>query len=339
MAAAEGAEPHRAPVCRTTKEDDPVERRILIAALGSAALLRRASAQPVPTEIRMLVPFSPGGATDVLARRLQMLLEPRGHRILVENLTGGGSMIAMNRVAQSPPDGRTLGLASHTLIAQIVAGEIPLRLDQFTPLVRVASDPSILVTGAQSRFRTLADVIAAMRTPEGPSIGAAGPVGAVGHLRLTAIAQELRGTFNYVGYGGAARLSNELIGRHLDLGFVKPNDVFGQIRSGEIRVLAVLEERRLAQLPEVPAITEIGLNPHPFGRITTMTYAVGPAGMAPPLRDALIALLRDAVLSPGFQAKAEEDCYIADGLPAAALKEAIEQTAEAIRAAQQRIRG
>lgn len=316
-----------------------MQRRTLIAGLGTVAVIPRASAQAVPTEIRMLVSFNAGGATDLLARRLQSLLEPRGHRMVVENLVGGGSMIAMNRLAQSPPDGRTLGLASHGLIAQIVAGEIPLRLDQFTPLVRVATDPSILVTGAQSRFRTLADAMAAIRTPEGPSIGAAGPVGTAGHLRLTGIAQEMRGTFNYVGYSGAARLTNELMGRHLDLGLVKPNDVFGQIRSGELRVLAVLEERRLPQLPEVPAITEVGLNPHPFGRITTMTYAVAPAGIAPPLRDALIALLREVVLSPAFQAKAEEDCYVADALSGTELQEAIAQTGAAIRAAQQRLRG
>lgn len=316
-----------------------MQRRTLIAGLGTAAIIPRARAQTVPAEIRMLVPFNAGGATDLLARRLQSLLEQRGHRMVVENLAGGGAMIAMNRLVQSPPDGRTLGLASHTLIAQIVAGEIPLRLEQFTPLVRVATDPSILVTGAQSRFRTLADVVAVMRTPEGPSIGAAGPAGTVAHLRLTGIAQEMRGTFNYVGYTGAARLANELMGRHLDLGLVKPNDVFGQIRSGELRVLAVLEERRLPQLPEVPAITEIGLNPHPSGRITTMTYAVAPAGTAPALRDALIALLREAVMSPAFQAKAEEDCYVADALSGTALQEAIAQTSEAIRTARQRLHG
>ncbi|MBR0669273.1 tripartite tricarboxylate transporter substrate binding protein [Roseomonas hellenica] len=316
-----------------------MQRRSLIAGLASTAIIPHAWGQAVPTEIRMLVSFNAGGATDLLARRLQSLLEPRGHRLVVENLVGGGSMIAMNRLAQSPPDGRTLGLASHGLIAQIVAREIPLRLDQFTPLVRLATDPSILVTGAQSRFRTLADVVAAMRTPEGPSVGAAGPVGTAGHLRMMGIAQDMRGNFNYVGYTGAARLANELMGRHLDLGLVKPNDVFGQIRSGELRALAVLEEQRLPQLPEVPAIIEVGLNPHPFGRITSMTYAVAPAAVPPPLRDALIALLREAVLSPAFQVKAEEDCYVADGLSGAALQAAIAQTAEAIRVAQQRLRG
>ncbi|HEY4250079.1 MAG TPA: tripartite tricarboxylate transporter substrate binding protein [Roseomonas sp.] len=317
-----------------------MQRRTLItgiAGLGAAAVTPRAWAQAVPADIRMIVSFNAGGATDLLARRLQALLEPRGTRMVVENLVGGGSMVAMSRLAQSPPDGRTLGLASHGLIAQIVANEIPLRFEQFVPLVRVATDPSILVTGAQSSYRTLADVIAAMRTPEGPSVGAAGPIGTVGHLRLTGIAQEMGGAINYVGYPGAARLTNELMGRHLDLGLVKPNDIFGQIRSGELRVLAVLEDQRLPQLPDVPAITEVGLNPHPFGRITTMTYAVAPAGIAPPLRDALIALLREAVLSPTYQAKAEEDCYTADALAGAELQAAVQQTGDAIRNAQQRV--
>ncbi len=316
-----------------------MRRRNLPALLASASILPIAArAQALPSEIRVLVPFAAGGATDLLARRLQAILEPQGTKLLVENLTGGGSMVAMNRLAQSRPDGRTIGLASHGLIGQIAAGEIPLRLDQFAPLVRIAVDPSVMVVGARSPIRDMAGMLAALRRAPGPTIGAAGPLGTVGHLRVLGLAQEARGEFTYVGYPGAARVANELIGGHLDIGLVKPNDVFGQIRSGELRVIAVLEEERLPQMPDVPTLREAGLQAYPFGRMQLMTFAVAPAGMSPALHEALTRLLRDAVLSPAFQAKANEDAYLADGLSGEALQDAIARSFEAIRAAQARAR-
>jgi tripartite-type tricarboxylate transporter receptor subunit TctC len=313
-------------------------RRRHLPALLAAAAITPARAQPLPNEIRVLVPFAAGGATDLLARRLQAILEPQGTKLLVENLTGGGSMVAMNRLAQSRPDGRTIGLASHGLIGQIAAGEIPLRLDQFTPLVRVAVDPSVMVVGVRSPIRDMAGMLAVLRRPPGPTIGAAGPLGTVGHLRVVGLAQEARGEFTYVGYPGAARVANELIGGHLDIGLVKPNDVFGQIRSGELRVIAVLEEERLPQMPDVPTIREAGLQAYPFGRMQLMTFAVAPAGLPPALHEALTRLLRDAVLSAAFQAKANEDAYLADALAGEALQDAIARSFEAIRTAQARAR-
>jgi tripartite-type tricarboxylate transporter receptor subunit TctC len=314
-----------------------MQRRAFIAALGAAAIARPAPAQPVPAEIRMIVPFAAGGATDLLARRLQPVLEPRGHRLVVENLVGGGSMVGMSRLAQSRPDGRTLGMGSSGLIGQIVANEIPLRFEMFAPLVRVAVDPLVIVTGGGSRFARFQQVVEAMRAGPGPSMGAAGPRGTIGHLRLAGLAEQAGGQFTYVGYPGASRVAAELIGGHLDLAIVKPNDVFGQIRGGALRVLAVVEEERVRQLPEVPTVVELGLRAHPFGRLTQMTFVSAPAGLPAEPRAALTALLREAVLSPEYQAKSQEDGYIADALAGEALEAAIAETADAIRTAQQKV--
>lgn len=317
-----------------------MQRRALLAGLAVAPWVGRVQASTVPNEIRMIVPFSAGGATDLLARRLQPVMEPRGVKLVVENAVGGGSMVGMSKLASARPDGRTLGLGSQGLIAQIAYGEIPLRLDQFTPLARVAIDPLVLLAGANSRFRTLEDAIAAMRAPGGgPSVGAAGPVGTLGNLRALALAQEVRGEITYIGYPGASRVATELVGGHLDLGVAKPNDVFGQIRSGQIRVLAVLDDVGIKQLPEVPTVASRGIDVHRFGRMTAMTYAAAPAGLDPAMREALTAMLRDAILSPEYQAKADSDGYIADALSGAALESAIAETFAAAQAAQARSRG
>jgi tripartite-type tricarboxylate transporter receptor subunit TctC len=308
-----------------------------MAALAVGAFARPGLAQGLPVEFRIIVPFAAGGATDLLARRLQPVLEPRGHRLVVENLVGGGSMVGMSRLAQSRPDGRTLGMGSSGLIGQIAANEIPLRLEQFTPLVRVAVDPLVIVTGSASRFARFEQVLDALRAGPGPSMGAAGPRGTIGHLRLAGIADQVGGQFTYVGYPGASRVATELIGGHLDLAIVKPNDVFGQIRGGALRVLAVVEEERVRQLPQVPTVVELGLNAHPFGRLTQMTFVNAPAGLPPDLRGALITLLRQAVLSPEYQARSHDDGYVADALDGAALEAAIAETGNAIRTAQRKV--
>lgn len=303
-----------------------MKRRALLASSAAFGLARprHARAEEVPPEIRLLVGFAAGGATDLLARRLQPLFEQRGHRLIVDNLPGGGSAIALNRVAQARPDGRTLGFASGGLISLIASGEVPLRFSQFTNLVRVSQDPAILVVGARSPLRTLEDVVLAMRAGGGAfSAGAAGPEGTLGHLTLNAFAAATQTSYIYVAYPGAASVANQLMGGHLGAGLVKPADVFGQVRTGELRPLAVFGEARLAQLPAVPTAAERGIDVFPDGKMLQMTYAVGPAGLPQGTREGLVSLFRDAVLSPEFQAHAAADAYLADGLSGATLEAAI----------------
>lgn len=322
-----------------------MDRRRLLAAAAAAATTLAPHARParaedaVPAEIRLLVGFAAGGATDLLARRLQPLFERRGHRLVVDNLPGGGSAIALTRVAQARPDGRTLGFASGGLISLIASGEVPLRFEQFTNLVRVSQDPAILVVGARSPLRSLEDVVAALRAGGGAfSAGAAGPEGTLGHLTLNAFAQAVGAGYIYVAYPGAARVANELLGGHLGAGLVKPADVFGQVRNGELRALAVFGEARLEQLPGVPTAAETGIDVFPDGKMLQMTYAVGPAGLAPPLRAGLVALFREAVLSPEFQAHAAADAYLADGLAGPALEAAVAEMHDGFKAAYARMR-
>jgi tripartite-type tricarboxylate transporter receptor subunit TctC len=315
----------------------------MLAAAGLVvpALGRRALAQDgaVATEIRLLVGFAAGGATDLLARRLQPLFERRGHKLIVENIPGAGSAIALARVAQARPDGRTLGFASGGLISLIASGEVPLRFAQFVNLVRISQDPAILVVGANSPLQSLDAVVAAMRAGGGAfSAGAAGPEGTLGHLSLNAFAAAVGASYIYVAYPGASRVATELMGGHLGLGLVKPADVFGQVRNRELRPLAVLGDARLAQLPDVPTAAEHGIDVFPDGRMLQMTYAVGPAGLPEATRAGLVTLFREAVLSPDFQAHANTDAYLADGIHGPELEAAVAEMYQGFRAAYARMR-
>ena len=318
-----------------------MDRRHFLVAGGALAMpaVTRAAVPNVPVEIRLYVGFAAGGATDLLARRLQPLLERRGHRLVIDNVPGGGSTIALNRVALSPPDGRTLGFASGGLLSLVASGEVPLRLNQFTNLVRISQDPAILVVGNNSPIRTLDDLIAAIRAARGSfSAAAAGPEGSLGHLNLNAFMQAIGGDYIYVAYPGASRIANELMGGHLGVGLVKPADVFGQIRSGELRPVVQFADERLRQMPDVPTTGERGINVFPNGKMVQMTYLVGPAGVPAPVQQGLITLFREAVLSPEFQASANEDAFLADGIHGAPLEAAVDEMFRGFQAAYARMR-
>jgi tripartite-type tricarboxylate transporter receptor subunit TctC len=313
-------------------------RRLIVAALAVLALPFGAFAQgsaqaEVPRQIRFLIGFAAGGATDLLGRRMQPLFEKRGYQLVVENLPGAGATIALGRLAQARPDASTLAFASCGLISLSAADQTPLRVDQFTNIIRVAQDQFVFAVGRNSRIRTIEDAIAAMRAGDGKfSAGAAGPEGGLASLHMDYFAAATATRYVYVAFTGASRVANELIGGHLDAGHVKPADIFGQIRSGDVRPVFVFGRERIAQLPDVPALAERGIT-HEDEKVGCMSYVVGPPGMAPPLRDRVTALFRDVIMSEEFQAGSVRDAVTTDGLSGAALDSAVKEMFDAYRAA------
>jgi tripartite-type tricarboxylate transporter receptor subunit TctC len=314
-------------------------RRPLLASALALPALRRADAALLPAEIRILVGFAAGGGTDLLARRLQPYFEERGHRLVVENLPGGGSAIAMARLAHARPDGGTLGLATSGLMSLIATGDMTQRPSDYTALVRVSEDPLFVAVYPSSPIRTPADLLARLRaTGGGMTIGSAGTHGGTGHIALAGMAQAAGGNFVHVVYPGAARLVAELLGGHLEAGIFKPNDVLGHVRSGQLRPVVALSRARLVQMPDMPIFAEQGLDVFPFGDILQMSYVAAPARLPPELKAELVAMLREYVLSPQAQAIAANEGYIADGQADPELSAAIESTVANIRAVQPRLR-
>lgn len=310
-------------------------RRLLLAVLFPAALAamampvravaQQAGSPEVPGQIRFLVGFAAGGATDLLARRMQPLFEQRGYQFVVENAPGAGATIALARLAQARPDGSTLAFASCGLIGMVAAEQTQLRMQQFTNIIRIAEDRFVFAVGRNSPIRTIDDAIAAMRGGGGAfSAGAAGPEGGLASLHLNYFASAIGATYVYVAFPGASRVANELIGGHLGAGHVKPADIFGQIRSGDVRPVFVFGGNRIPQLPDVPALAERGIT-HEDEKVGCMSYVVGPAGMAPAVRERVAALFRDVVMSEEFQAGSHRDAVATDGITGTALDSAVEE--------------
>ncbi|MGE0799135.1 MAG: Bug family tripartite tricarboxylate transporter substrate binding protein [Lautropia sp.] len=259
----------------------------LLAPLLSAALSLAAAtdvgAQAVYPErpIRIVVPYAPGGTSDLFARLIaQQLSEAWGQQAIVENRAGGGTVIGATAVARAAPDGYTLLFMNNThVINPLLMANLPYdAFKDFTPITTLASSPYLLLTKAALPARTLADYIAlAKKRPGELNYGTGGPGG------LTHLAGELfnaaAGTkIAMVHYKGAAPLTNAALAGEIDAYLDVPATTVPHIRAGKLNVIAVTGPARVAALPDVPTTAEAGL---PAFEVTITYGLLGPAGLPP----------------------------------------------------------
>jgi tripartite-type tricarboxylate transporter receptor subunit TctC len=236
---------------------------ILGAAAFAAALPTRAPAQSWPDRpIRLIVPFPPGGGTDVISRQLaERMAANAGWTIVVENRAGAGGNIGLDAVAKAAPDGYTIGMgqASNLAVNPALYAHMPFDpLKDLAPVAPVASQGLIAVVSAKSPFATLADLVAAARRrPDGVSLAHAGS-GTIGHLAGEMLARQAGAKMLIVPYKGIAPAVTELIGGQVDVLFGNPLAVMPLVTGGQLRPIAVSSARRLAALPAVPTVSEQG---------------------------------------------------------------------------------
>ncbi|TDH58907.1 tripartite tricarboxylate transporter substrate binding protein [Dankookia rubra] len=291
----------------------PIARRALLA--GAAALPCAAQAQVAP--LRMVVPFAPGGATDIAARLVvPALAEALARPVVIENRGGGGTLIGAEAVATAVPDGSTIGFFTITTAALAPALHPKLRFDirrAFSPLSLVGTMPMLLVAGPHLPARTLPEFLALLRdSPRPLTYGSAGP-GSINHLSAHMLAMRAGGRAEHVPYRGAALAVPDLVAGNVDFLVEGIASLHPHVRAGALRGLAVTGEARSALLPEVPTATEAGL---PGFRILNWFAAFAPAGTpVPPLE----AGLQRAVRSEAVAARLVENGIDPQGSDAAAL--------------------
>jgi len=240
-------------------------RRVLqatSAALVAAALPARAQDYPA-RPIRLLVGYTTGGGTDILARLIQpRLAELLGQPVVVENRPGASGTIAGNAVAKAPPDGYTLLLGNNSSNAAVasLSASVPydLRTD-FTPIALLCAAPHVIAVAANSPLRSVADLIAQAKANPGKlSFGSPG-IGSAPHLAELVFESIADVKLLHVPYRGAGSALTDMIAGHTQASFDASSSVLAQVKAGTIRVLAVASRRRLPQLPDVPTAAEAGV--------------------------------------------------------------------------------
>jgi tripartite-type tricarboxylate transporter receptor subunit TctC len=209
--------------------------------------------------IRLIVPFPPGGAIDVLSRIVaEEVGRERGPTIVIENRPGAGTEIGTEAVVRAPPDGNTLLMGSDALVTLSHFRKTSYDpLTDLVPICSLASTPTVVVVNSGSPFRTLSDLIhAAQARPDSLTYGSA-PGSAV-HVGFAMLAHAANIKMTFVPFGGTLPAVNALLGEHIDAAMVDYPSAIGQLRAGSLRALATGARQRIEGLPEVPTVAESG---------------------------------------------------------------------------------
>ena len=238
--------------------------RFALIALSFVFILSRAEAQDYPTRpITIVVPYTAGGSTEILARFVGQKLEERvGKSVIIENKPGAGTVIGSNLVAKSGPDGYTLMMATPTPMAINVMLHKQLPYDPATdliPLVMVAGAPFVLVVNAALPIHSVKEFIAyAKERPGQLSYGSGGP-GAPHHLYAELLASMTGIKMTHVPYKGTLPALNDVVAGHIPVMFSDIPPLVGVMPTGKVRPLGVSTKERVAAFPDVLPINEAGV--------------------------------------------------------------------------------
>ena len=234
------------------------------AALAFAGLLLAASAhaQNWPAKpVRLIVPFPPGGGTDAIAREITNKLQTSGYTFVVENRPGSGGNLGVDAAAKAAADSYTfvIGQTSNLAINPSLYSKLPYDpVKDLTPVSLVASAPLAIVVGANSPFKTLADVIAAAKAKPGSINYATSGNGTVAHLATESLQKEAGVKLVHIPYKGAAQGATDVMSGQVHLYVSSIPTLIGHIKNGKMRALAVTSTKRADDLPQVPTIAESG---------------------------------------------------------------------------------
>jgi tripartite-type tricarboxylate transporter receptor subunit TctC len=237
--------------------------RFLVAALmlmASAGSVHAQTAATYPSRaIRIVVPFTPGGPNDILARTVgQKLSEVWGRQVVVENRPGGGTVIATELVANAAPDGHTLLVVStsHAVNPSLMK-KLPFDVVRdFAPVVRMAASPNVLVVHPSLPVKNVRDLVVLAKAKPGQIIYGSGGIGAATHLSGELLCSLAGVRMTHVPYGGAGPVTIDLLRGEVQWMFGTIMPTLPQIKAGKLRAIAVSGTTRAPTLPEVPPVAD-----------------------------------------------------------------------------------
>ena len=251
--------------------------------------------------IRIVVPFAPGGGTDVVGRTLaQEMARDLGASIIIENKPGAGTIIGTQMVATSPPDGYTLLMGT---FANAVNPSLNAKLpydahNDFAAVALLARSFNIVVVNPASPIKSIADLIAAARAEPGKlSYGTYG-TGTSAHLAGELFKHMAKVNLTTVPYKGAAPAITDLIGGQIDVIFTTVASAASLVEAGQLRAIAVTSAERSPAFPQLPTVSEAGV---PGYAAPTWSGVIAPAGVPRPIVDKLNAAINRAITSQTFR--------------------------------------
>src|SRR3979490_2760866 len=281
-----------------------MKRRALLAAGLLLPALPAAAQDAYPSRpIQMIVPFPPGGVADITGRPVAYVLgRLLKQSIVVVNKAGAGGSVGAAQAARAAPDGYTILMALSSISVLPVADRLQGRpaayeLDQFAPIALISADPTVLVVRADGPYKTLKDLVDAAKAKPGTiNYGSSGVYGTL-HVAMEIFSQAAGIKMFHIPYQGGGPAVAALLGGQIDALASGPSAAIGQIKGGKMRALAVWGDTRLASLPDVPSMKELGYDATFF--IWSGLFA--PAALPAPIMDKLRQAARQTVDDREFQ--------------------------------------
>jgi tripartite-type tricarboxylate transporter receptor subunit TctC len=277
-------------------------KRIAAVALAVLALFVVAApvaAQQYPSRtVTIIVPYPAGGPTDQVARVLAQALSDRlKQSFIVENISGGGTTIATNRVAHATPDGYTLLIHNLQISANpALYKNLPFDTEKdLTPIMFINNNPLILIGRKTLPANNLAELLALMKKQ---TLKAATPgVGATGHLATSLLAQEAKAQIDLIPYRGAAPALQDVLGGHVDIFFATPQQVVQQVKAGELKAFGITAAEKS---PEIPSAESFIKTLGPKLEILYWHAIFAPSGTPDAIINKLNATLQEIVSDPAI---------------------------------------
>lgn len=293
---------------------------LVLAAAGTSVAAHAqtvAAGAAYPTKpIRFVVPFPPGGTTEIQARRLAEMLRQRvGQPVVIDNRPGANGSIGMAIVAKAPADGYTIILAN---VGNWAVHPHLYKLDynvvkDFAPIIHVATSPGIVVAHPGVPVKSVQDLVALARQKPGELNYGSNGAGGFSHLAGELFASMTKVRLTHVPYKGAAPVLTDLMGGHIQLSFNSVVPMLPHVKSGKLRALAATAATRISLLPDLPTVAESGV---PGYEAATWSAMAAPAGTPRPIIQRLNKELAAILQSPEMAASARvEGSTINGGTP------------------------